>query len=448
MDLKTVARPGQIWALTGDSASGHSELLRSLVDKESAWVSFRHPFRNRSNTTDLYYQQRYNSYDAEDSLTVREYLDDALQATSADADFLAHIESVLDLAPMLDEELIKLSNGETRKVLIAEAWARRPKTILLDHPFTGLDVRSRSILPGILKEVAATGARVLIASGPFEIPPEVDKVAIVQAGAVSTGMDRSAFDPLHHFHVSEKALDLDELTALLTDRTSPGFSTIIRMRDVNIGYQGHPILEHIDWEVLPGERWALMGPNGAGKSTLLSLVVGDNPQAYANDITLFDRKRGTGESIWDIKRQTGFVSPEFFQYFPTQTLCLHAIESGFFDTVGLFRTSDPKLEAICKRWMKLMGIEDQAWKPLSLVKPDVQRLCLLARALVKNPTLLVLDEPTQGLDAAQQRFFVRLVDAICERCDVTLVYVSHYREHIPHAVTRELTLEKGKIVAP
>lgn len=448
MDLKSAARPGEIWALTGDSASGHSELLHSLVDKHSAWVSFRHPFRNRSNTTDLYYQQRYNSYDAEDSLTVREYLDEAMQATPVDPMFLSHIESVLDLAPLLDEQLIKLSNGETRKVLIAEAWARRPQTLLLDHPFTGLDVRSRALLPVILKEIAASGATVLMASGPFDIPDGIDKVALVREGGVASVMDRSAFDPVSHVPVPERPLDLQELTALLAGRESPGFRTIIRMNDVNIGYQGHSILQHINWEVLPGERWALMGPNGAGKSTLLSLVVGDNPQAYANDIILFDRKRGSGESIWDIKRHTGFVSPEFFQYFPTQTLCLHAIESGFFDTVGLFRTSDPKLEAICRRWMTLMGIADQAWKPLSQVKPDVQRLCLLARALVKNPALLVLDEPTQGLDAAQQRFFVRLVDAICELSDVTLVYVSHYREHVPQAVTRELVLQQGKIVQP
>jgi len=442
------AGPGEIWALTGDSASGHSELLRSQLGEDAAWVSFRHPFRNRSNTTDLYYQQRYNSCDAEDSLTVREYLEQAVSGRITDPAFLEHVETVLDLAPLLDEQLIKLSNGETRKVLIAEAWARRPKKLLLDHPFTGLDVRSRSVLPSILKEIAATGATILIATGPFDIPENVDKVALVHEGIVEGVHDRKAFDPHQHLSIRDIPLDLDKLSVLLSGRKPADFGSILSLRDVNITYEGHRILEHINWNVLPGERWALTGPNGAGKSTLLSLIVGDNPQAYANDITLFDRKRGSGESIWDIKRQTGFVSPEFYQYFPTQTLCVHAIESGFFDTVGLFRTSDPALESICRQWMALMGIEAQAWKPLNQVKPDVQRLCLLARALVKNPTLLVLDEPTQGLDATQQRFFVKLVDAICERSDMTLLYVSHYREHIPQAVTRELILENGKIVHP
>jgi molybdate transport system ATP-binding protein len=448
MHFKLAAGPGEIWALTGDSASGHSELLRTQLNNDSAWVSFRHPFRNRSNTTDLYYQQRYNSYDAEDSLTVREYLEQATALLPADPQRLAHIESVLDLAPLLDEQLIKLSNGETRKVLIAEAWAKMPRTLLLDHPFTGLDVRSRSMLPSILKEIAASGASILLATDPFEVPEVVDKVAIVRNGSLEQVIDRKDYKLVVDDLQTEIPLDREALSMLLAERRASSFQTIIRLKDVNITYQGHRILEGINWEVQPGERWALTGPNGAGKSTLLSLVVGDNPQAYANDITLFDRRRGSGESIWDIKRHTGFVSPEFYQYFPTQTLCLHAIESGFFDTVGLFRSSDPVLEAICRSWMKLMGIESQAWKPLSQVKPDVQRLCLLARALVKNPTLLVLDEPTQGLDATQQRFFVKLVDAICERSDVTLVYVSHYREHIPHAVTRELMLENGRIARP
>ena len=111
-------------------------------------------------------------------------------------------------------------------------------------------------------------------------------------------------------------------------------------------------LKNVDWQIKQGERWALLGPNGAGKSTLLSLINGDNPQAYANDIILFDRKRGTGESIWDIKSKTGFVSPELYQYFPTDNSCLQVIESGFYDTMGLFRPSDPKKSAIALRWMK------------------------------------------------------------------------------------------------
>jgi molybdate transport system ATP-binding protein len=441
-----VLQAGEIWALTGYRVADTAGYLRRWLDRDAAWVSARHAFRNLSNTTDLYYQQRYNSYDAEDSMTVRQYLDEA--GSAHDPSFLSHIEEVLQLSPLLDEQLIKLSNGETRKVMIAEAWAKRPMKLLLDHPFTGLDAGSRERLPALLREIASTGTTVLLATDPQDIPEDVDRVAIINGNAVEKIMDRKDYQPGLIQAGVDIPLDKEKLSLLLEGRKPAEFSTILRMRDVSIEYQGRRILDQINWEVLPGERWALTGPNGAGKSTLLSLVVGDNPQAYANDITLFDRRRGTGESIWDIKRHTGFVSPEFYQYFPTQTLCMHAIESGFFDTVGLFRASDPALEAICSAWMKMLGIAAHAWKPLNQVSPDVQRLCLLARALVRNPALLVLDEPTQGLDPAQQQFFVQLVDAICGLSDVTLLYVSHYREHIPSAVTHELRLDNGKMVHP
>lgn len=190
---------------------------------------------------------------------------------------------------------------------------------------------------------------------------------------------------------------------------------------------------------------ALLGHNGAGKSTLLSLINGDNPQAYANDIVLFDRKRGTGESIWDIKGKIGFVSPELHQYFPTDNSCLQVIESGFYDTLGLFRPSSAQKAAIALRWMKLLELDAYMRKPLKNVSASAQRLVLLARALVKNPPLLIFDEPCQGLDAHQQQHFKHIVDAICKMGNTTLIYVTHYQHEIPDSVDRVLKLDKGLI---
>jgi molybdate transport system ATP-binding protein len=219
------------------------------------------------------------------------------------------------------------------------------------------------------------------------------------------------------------------------------------MTGVHIRYGEKTILSNINWQIKQGERWALLGHNGAGKSTLLSLINGDNPQAYANDIILFDKKRGSGESIWDIKGKIGFVSPELHQYFPTDNSCLQVIESGYYDTLGLFRPSIKTKAETALRWMKALEIDQYARTLLKNIPASAQRLCLLARALIKNPALLIFDEPCQGLDAHQQLHFKHLVDTICGISNVTLIYVTHYQDEIPQSVTKVLKLEKGEVAA-
>ena len=217
------------------------------------------------------------------------------------------------------------------------------------------------------------------------------------------------------------------------------------MNEVFVKYGDKVILNKVNWQIIPGERWALLGANGAGKSTLLSLINGDNPQAYANDIVLFDKKRGTGESIWDIKSKIGFMSPELHQYFPTDNSCLQVIESGCYDTLGLFRPSQKTKADTALRWMKALEIEKYARVLLKNTPASAQRLCLLARALIKNPDLLIFDEPCQGLDAHQQQHFKNLVDTICRLSNVTLIYVTHYQNEIPESVSRVLRLDKGSV---
>jgi molybdate transport system ATP-binding protein len=247
--------------------------------------------------------------------------------------------------------------------------------------------------------------------------------------------------------VEEKAtVDIHALRQLVSTAPHPSYTHIVKMNEVVIRYGEKVILDKVNWKVNPGERWALLGPNGAGKSTLLSLINGDNPQAYANDIILFDRKRGTGESIWDIKSKIGFVSPELYQYFPTDNSCLQVVESGFYDTLGLFRPSSKALSELSLKWMKALEIDQYARHLLKNIPASAQRLCLLARALIKNPALLIFDEPCQGLDDHQQQQFKSVVDGICSISDVTLIYVTHYQHEIPDSVHHVLKLDKGKVV--
>jgi molybdate transport system ATP-binding protein len=352
----------------------------------------------------------------------------------------------LNLSYLLDEQLIKLSNGETKRLLIASSLIKNPSILVLDHPLTGLDINTRNEFSYLLKDIVHSGILVLIATDPFEMPEAITHVAVMHKGKIIHKTERINYKPADfnfHHHIK---VNITELKDLISFHHSSTFNKIIQMKDVTVEYDGRKILDHINWHVKQSERWALSGPNGAGKSTLLSLVNGDNPQAYANDIILFDRKRGSGESIWDIKKEIGFVSPELYQYFPTDSSCLHVIESGFYDTVGLFRPTDPDKENTCLRWMRLMHIDQYSNKLFSTIPAGAQRLCLLARALVKNPTLLILDEPSQGLDTSQQQFFTHLIDDICSISNVTVIYVSHYEHHIPKAVTRRLQLDNGKVV--
>jgi molybdate transport system ATP-binding protein len=215
--------------------------------------------------------------------------------------------------------------------------------------------------------------------------------------------------------------------------------------NVTIRYGDKTILDHINWEVKKGERWSVSGPNGAGKSTLLSLITADNPQAYANELYLFDQRRGSGESIWDIKRRIGFVSPELHVYFDRGTSCFDVIASGLFDTIGLFRQLSSSQQEQVQAWIQLLQLQSLQRKPLFQLSLGQQRMVLLARALVKNPPLLILDEPCQGLDSAQINYFKQLINRLCA-IGATLVYVSHNVNDILECITNIARLENGRLV--
>jgi molybdate transport system ATP-binding protein len=223
------------------------------------------------------------------------------------------------------------------------------------------------------------------------------------------------------------------------------FSIAVKMVNTSIRYDHRTILDGINWEVRKGECWHLAGPNGSGKSTLLSLINGDNPQAFANEIYLFDRRKGSGESIWDIKRKIGYVSPELHHYFDAGSTCFDLVASGLFDTMGLFRQLHEEQKRLIGEWMQLLHIAPLAEKLFQRLSDGEQRRVLLARALVKNPPMLILDEPCQGLDDEETTFFTSLVDRICTTLGKTLIYVSHYEAEIPSCVSQKIMLEEGRI---
>ncbi|HQS50668.1 MAG TPA: ATP-binding cassette domain-containing protein, partial [Daejeonella sp.] len=352
----------------------------------------------------------------------------------------------LKLLPLLDKQLIKLSNGETKRLLIASALIRNPILLLLDNPLNGLDVAARQDFNELIREISDSGISIIMATTPSEIPEAITHVAVLDQGKIISKGPSDKFNPENLYLNTADKINRDELKELLSQTQWPLYHTIIGMENVSIRYGDKLILDQVNWQMKQGERWMLVGHNGAGKSTLLSLINGDNPQAFANKITLFDQRKGTGESIWEIKKKIGYVSPELFQYFPTGNTCLQVIESGFDDTLGLFRVSSKSKVEISRRWMNLLGVEEYAGRMYRNVPVSVQRICMLARAMVKNPVLLILDEPCLGLDFAQQEQFKNLIDEICSISKLSLIYVSHYQNEMPDCITHSLKLDQGRVV--
>lgn len=460
---------GQQWAITGPSGSGKSALLQTIAGKFNvingsvqhhfydnwrrehtvtdpyfnyrnllALVGHHHTFRNLSNTTDFYYQQRFNSSDADNAPTVQEYLFGDTPYTD-----VPEIIRPLRITPLLQKQLIKLSNGETRRVMISNALLQQPQLLMLDNPYIGLDVQARKDFTRIINEIIAQGTTVLLVTTPHEIPEHITHVLTLDNGEITGTYTRNAYTALPSATTTipdMPTIDTDRITALTGTYAVPDFRYIVEMEDIHVQYGENVILHGINWTIRPNEKWALLGPNGAGKSTLLSLINADNPQAYANKLRLFDRKRGSGESIWDIKRKIGFVSPELHQYFTSRDNCLQVICSGFNETAGKTRATAESTAAAIE-WMEIMHIREFADTPFKQAPESIQRLTLLARALIKRPPLLILDEPCQGLDAQQKLHFKQVIDELSKHVLFALIFVTHYEEELPACVNQYLRLQ-------
>jgi molybdate transport system ATP-binding protein len=437
----TVVSKGEIirpFAMAYSAEKSEAKEIHSFRDL-IAYVSQKYELRNKFHQQNFYFQQRFNSTESEEAATVREYLMEVKPKISG-LWTLESVSKLLRLEQLLEEAIIKLSNGETRRLALALGLLRQPKIYLMDQPMTGLDVKSRGEFGEILKEIIAAGVHVLISTSANEIPEGITHIAKLDKSGIQEKWTREEFYGLGVKTESFASWNWAELEDLLP-KTFPQRESIIKLENVSIKYGEKTILNQLNWEVKPGERWLLKGPNGSGKSTLLSLLIGENPQAYSQHLWLFDRKRGTGESIWDVKRPTGFVAPELSRYFPANQTCRKVILSGLFDTMGLFRKVSAEQEALGLRWMKLFSLESLADLPISRLSLENQRWTLLARALIKQPELLILDEASQGMDEFQRRLFKDTVQKICELSSMTLVYVSHYAADVPEAVRQVMELK-------
>lgn len=476
-ELNVQMHPGEQWAIVGENGSGKTTLLEVLAGKWPVWrgklthsygevllskvaelVPSDYSFNRIVASAAQYYQQRFHSFEAEIAPTVREVLTNQLKPVGTvdehsvylpqsdiSEESLLKTARLLSIEHLLDRPFVTLSNGETRRMMLTRSLLKKPKLLLLDNPFAGLDIHSRDVLRSALKQLKDDGILVIFVTTSTEIPESVTNVLTLKEGKIaSVRSDGSSLNYASENKVGTKYSPLKGDKAAAAVRQD--FELAVYLRNINVTYGSKKVLINVDWKIKKGEKWALVGPNGSGKSTLLSLLTADNPQRFANDYDLFDLKRG-GASMWDVKSKIGHVSPELHLYFPQETTVFKAIASGFFDATGVYfrKLTEEQIQRtqVVAEWLNVSGFIE---KPFKNISKGQQRLVLLARALVKNPPLLILDEPCQGLDFAAVEHFKAVVDAICDTPERTLIYVSHYAHEIPSCVTQTLRLEEGKVV--
>ena len=452
--------PNDHLAIIGPSGSGKTTLAKVLAGQLFAkgrveinydnnspllhrvqLIEQRYQFKNLSNVSDFYYQQRFNSFDAADALTVMQELQ---QVAAHHPEAKLKIEDwlhQLGLYHRKDAPIIQLSSGEHKRFQLIKGLLAPPQVLILDTPFVGLDKGARRQLHNIINNIAANGTQLIVITDAHEVPDCITHIAYLEDGELKAFelKEEFDFDIIEHHHLHQ--FNLNELPLA---ESNLEFDNAVLMNNATVKYGDKTILHNINWQVQRGEKWLLRGHNGAGKSTLLSLINGDNPQAYKNEIYLFDKRRGSGESIWDIKQKIGYVSPELHAFFDKSTTCYNAVASGLFDTIGLFKKLNTRQQTIVQQWLDFLQLSSVQNKLLSTLSSGTQRLVLLARALVKNPPLLILDEPCQGLDDDQKDSFVHLVNDLCEQLNKTLIYVSHYENEIPPCIDHVLELNTGR----
>jgi len=459
--------PNEHLAILGSAESGKTTLAKTLSGKfhfagsittnfqditekntRIELVEQRYNYKNLSGVSDFYYQQRFNSFDSENAPTILEELIKAntgnsrqTSPTGRQANNIDFTLAILGIEHLKNAPLIQLSSGEHKRFQLAKALLDPPHVLILDTPYTGLDVATCKKLNEILKEIAERGTQIILIPGTFPIPDFITHIAFLQSARLSFFGKRENYETPVSSDENQPVIYDTTLLPVADDHFS--FDNIVEMKNIHLSYGSHVILQNLDWTIQQGEKWLLRGRNGAGKSSLLNMITGDHPQAYSNEIYLFGKRRGTGESIWDIKQKTGYISPELHAYFDKNITCFQAIGSGYFDTIGLYKKLNKTQHDQILQWLEFLQISHVLAKPLHSISASLQRMVLLARALVKNPPLLVLDEPCQGLDHHQSDQFVSLIDHICGETNKTLIYVSHDETNIPLCIDKVLHLENG-----
>lgn len=345
--------------------------------------------------------------------------DGVLFSDLAIAEFIEkeHRHHTIEITTSENRPLQTFSSGERRKLFLEYCLAQNPDYIIFDNPFDHLDQQSRIELHHQLFKLSHS-------------------ISILQ---LSHQKENLLSFIKHRGSVSESSFVVSEINKLIEPQIikyksdfpsllvsfKETYETLIKFHQISVNYEEQTIVKNISWEVNHGEFWQLIGPNGSGKSTLLSLITGDNPKAFGQDITIFDRKKGSGESVWDIKRKIGYFSTHLTELFKRNHTVEQMVLSGFFDSIGLYVKPSGLQQQRALQWLDVIEMRHLKNNYFNRLSLGQQRLVLIVRALIKQPPLLILDEPFEGLDIENTALVSQLINSLVENSEITIIYVSH-----------------------
>ena len=458
--LKTINwrfEPGQQWACLGPNGAGKTSLARvisgqakrysgqlesaaTLAQQGVAYVCFEQAraLCQRDQKLD---DSEFRADASDPGTTVQSLL---LGAKEADDNFNYWVER-LAITHILSRGLRFISTGELRKTLLISALLSRPALLILDSPLDGLDCLSQGEMRRVIDELLNSDAAVLLLCRQAQdIPDGVSHVLVLNEGETFASGERTTVlaNPEVQALMQPALPPLSQLPiASQRPYTLPAEGPLLTLKGVNVSYGELQVLTDVDWELQRGQHCCVSGPNGCGKTTLLSLITGDNHKAYGQNITLFGQPRGSGESIWDIKQKYGQVDTQLHLNFARGMRVVEVVVSGFFDTVGLYDDWGDAQREAAQQWLHALGLSEFSGESFDALSFGLQRMVLLARAMVKSPIILLLDEPTLGLDGHHRQLILRAIDHIARHSDTQIIYVSHSAGDMPACINQLLQFE-------
>lgn len=429
----------QHWLLLGGNGAGKSALTAVLLDQAKISQGTRHCDFER---IEMVSSQRQKQLIEAELLTDQDDIIDGktqpklvseliYQQASANFDEQLCQQLITGFAfePLLKQRLRALSTGETRKLMLIKALSNRPQLIVLDEPFDGLDVESTELLNTILAELSNSMSMLFVLNRLAEIPAFISHYGYVSAGKLqyqlASPVEKQLNDLFKLLHLEQTDLTIPRKDV---EHSAPEFhdAELVRLQNASVSYSGKVIFSQLNWTIKARQHWQLSGKNGSGKTCLLNLITGDNPQCYNNNIKVFGFQRGSGESIWQIKQYIGYISNALHMEYRVSISALNTIVSGFYDSIGLYQKATQMQLDIAMQWLALLGLSELKNTPFTQLSFGDQRMLLIARAMVKHPTLLILDEPCLGLDEANRQRVLLLIEKICAAGSSTVIYVNHH----------------------